>query len=151
MSQDEGQSTSYALPKRLNSKEERFLNYFSYQLEIRYKILKLTQLQRKGPSVNEKSRCLEKCWTLGSESFIFLKKNVSCSNDWTLWFNLADCNVVMKMKDMFGGLFIVAKREKQSDPGTSPHQEKTIVFAFEVETTGKAASQFGKENMISRA
>ena len=79
----------------LNTKKARFSNCSSYQLEIRYKILKSTRLQGKEWSVSEKSRCLGKCWTLGFWIFHFLERNMSHSNSWTLWFNLADCNAVM--------------------------------------------------------
>lgn len=75
-----------------------------------------------------------------------------CSNGWTLWLTLAECIAVMIMEATLGGLFIVAKREKLSVLGTSPHPKRMNIFSsFEVQTTGKTASQFRKENMISRA
>lgn len=40
----------------LNIKEARFQNDFPYQLEIKYKILKLPWLQRKRLSASKKSR-----------------------------------------------------------------------------------------------
>lgn len=46
----------------------------------------------------------------------------------------------------------MATGEGQSELGTSPHPEgMDILSFFEVQTTGEAASQFGKETMISRS
>ena len=57
------------------------------------------------------------------------------------------------MEATFGEIFIVAEREVvwTGDLTMSYLKRIKIFSSFEVQTIGKAASIFGKENMISRA
>lgn len=54
------------------------------------------------------------------------------------------------MEATIGGIFIVTEREVVWAGDLTAPQKDQIIFFFWSEITGKAGSQSGKENMISR-